>query len=152
MRCLAFLFLLGPSANAAPTDPVMVLAEGERSARWIGVTGEFPAEGLVQAPIGVQVLVRDLTSGTRFVRFELGVGAFEGNDALLADGLDPLEAVVIASAGSSVSAPVLFIGPARLELLLPSGFPAGQVEVQLFAIDATGAVLSNPLTVTGGAS
>ncbi len=147
---VALILTLAALASAAPTDPVMVLAQGERNAAWIGVKGSFPAEDLVQAPVPVQVLVRDLTSGTSYVRYELGVGAFQGSDPTLADGLSPLEAVALQAAGTATSAPLLFLGPARLELLLPSGFATGSIEVQLFSVDATGAVLSNALTIPGG--
>lgn len=147
----AALLLVPPLAGAAPTDPVMVLAAGEAHGSWIGIQGEFPAADLVQAPIVVQVLVRELASGTGFVRFELGGGAFEGVEPALADGLDTTEALALASAGSVANARVLFVGAARLELLLPPGFRTGPLEVQLFSIDAEGATLSNPLVVTGGA-
>lgn len=143
---VAWLLPLGPAA--APTDPKMLLTLGDLHGDWVGIRGTFPARGVVEAPLAIQLLVRDLVTGTRFVRYELGGLAFEGDEPLLADGLDASEASALGGTPAP-GASLLFLGPARVEVQLPAGFAAGAVELQMFFEDVDGVLLSNAVTAGG---
>lgn len=143
---LASLVAVGPAA--APTDPTMLLQQGDLHGDWVGIRGTFPANGLVEAPLAIQLLVRDLVTGTRFVRYELGGLAFEGDEPSLADGLDSGEAPALGGT-QAPGASLLFLGPARIEVQLPAGFASGAVELQMFFEDVDGVLLSNAVTARG---
>jgi len=148
---LALLFWPG-SASSGPTDPTLslsaALAETGASQRLVRVEGIFPAADLVQIPYPLQLLIREVQTGTGYVRFDLSGGVFEGNAPELADGLDASDAAGLLSQGTPApGGAVLFLGRDRIEILLPPGFPSGAAEAQLFVVTAESPVpvLSNPV-------
>jgi hypothetical protein len=142
-----------PTARATPTDPTLALtralaAAGE-SHRLVRVEGSFHAEDLIQLAYPLQVLIRETTSGTAYVRYDLSGSAATGVAPELADGLQADEAEgLLAQGGPAPAARVTFLGLGRIDLLLPASFPGGPAEVQLFVIDEGEPVLSNALPLT----
>lgn len=117
--------------------------------RVVRVDGSFHAQDLAQLAYPLQVLIRETTTGTEYLRFDLsGPSAATGTAAALADGLQANEAAALLGAGApAAGAEVLFLGLGRLEVTLPAAFPAGPAEIQLFVIDEGQPILSNALPV-----
>ena len=146
------LLVLGASAPVATgtgTDPTLALSavvvEVGTTTRAVRLTGEFPADDLVQLAWPLQVLIHE-AGGPRYVRYDLSDAAFSGLAPGLADGLDSTEAMVLLVEGApSPDARVLFLGAGRIELLLPASFPSGGAVVQMFVLDEGEPILSNPL-------
>jgi len=150
----AFILLAWPAAST-PTDPTLAIAEaashGDGGPRLLRIDGSFQALDLVQLAWPLQILVRETTAGTSYVRYDLVTGPLTGNAPGLADGLDPADVPGLLASGSpSPDGAVVFLGLTRLEVLLPTAFPAGPAEVQLFVVDEGEAVLSNPVPVLVG--
>lgn len=145
---VAALLAPGPS-GAAITAPALELVRVQvvraASGVWIRLDGSFPLGDLVQQPLEMQVVVRE-EIGTRFVRWDLPRGAFEGTSAALADGFaaEDIEAVEAASQPTR-NARLLELASGRIELLLPSSFPAGPSQVHLYLVYRGEPLLSNPL-------
>ena len=88
-----------------------------------------------------------------YIRFDLAGDAVTGVAPELANGLDADEAVALLSQGTpNEEAEVLFIGPGRIDVLLPADFPIGPAEAQLFVLEAGQPILSNPLPFGMGGS
>ena len=143
---------LAPAAFATPTDPTLVLVHASAVAgdshRVVRADGSFHAQDLAQLAYPLQILIRETTTGTGYLRFDLGGGgaAVTGSAAALADGLQADEAEALLAGGApAAGAGVLFLGLGRLEVTLPAGFPAGPAEIQLFVIDEGQPILSNAL-------
>ncbi|MFQ5415412.1 MAG: hypothetical protein ACE5FL_00040 [Myxococcota bacterium] len=153
---IAALLLLVPSIGAGvSTDPVLVLsgarAEVGVSARLVRIEGVFPAQDLVQQAFPLQILLRETTTGSGYVRYDLSGAAFIGSAPEIADGLDAAEAVALLGQGAPApGAEVLLLARDRIEVLLPVSFPSGPAEAQLFVIDATAPILSNPVPFSVG--
>ncbi len=136
------------AAITAPAlDLVRVQADRAPSGVWARFDGSFPTEDLVQSPLEIQILIRNLASADRFVRFELSVGAFEGSSEALLDGFEigDIDAVIAASRPIS-SARLLALATNRIEVLLPPEFPSGPAEAQLFLLYRGERLLSNPMS------
>lgn len=154
---VAALLVLAGLSSAAPssrmdagvTDPALVLTnarvEAGAATRVLVLRGEIPSEDLVQARLQAYVLVRETTTGTGYVLFELGGRTAFGNDVALADGVSPAEAAGLIGSGTPVQGEVLFLGMDRLDLSLPPEFANGPAEVLVFAAEAQSAVLSNAI-------
>lgn len=138
-------------ASAAITAPALELVQVQTarapSGVWARFDGSFPTEDLIQSPLEIQILVRNLASGAQFVRFELAVGEFEGSSDTLLDGFD-LEDIdaVLAASQPSAAARLLGLASNRIEVLLPPSFPAGEAEAQLFLLYRGERLLSNPMS------
>lgn len=139
-------FLAGAAITAPALELVQVQTARAPSGVWARFDGSFPTDDLVQSPLEIQILVRNLANGAQFVRFELSVGEFEGNTDALLDGLsvEDIDAVLAASQPSA-AARVLGLASNRIEVLLPPSFPAGAAEAQLFLLYRGERLLSNPL-------
>jgi len=156
-QALAMAALLAPaSAMGSPTDPVLALT-GARSARGtalvlIQLDGSFPGADLVQLAYPLQIVIRETSSGTGYIRFDLSGDAVAGSAAELADGLDSDDALALLGQGTPVSeAQLVHLGLRRLEVTLPASFPSGGAEAQLFVVDEGEVILSNPIPfVIGG--
>lgn len=160
MRCsrlvvgslLAGLLFVSPAFSAF-TAPDLVLNAVEATPSPIGalirLEVDLPQPDLVQVPLAIQVLVRERTTGSSYVRYELGGGGFSGDDAALVDGLglDEIDAL-LANSLPQPSLRLLALQPGRIELLLPSEFPAGPAEAQLFLIYRGAPLLSNAIQFT----
>jgi hypothetical protein len=151
---LVALLLAAPGA-ATPTDPTLALADvaahAEGGPRLLRLDGSFQALDLVQLAWPLQILVRETTIGTGYVRFDVVTGPVTGTAPSLANGLDAADVPGLLASGSpSPDGALVFLGVTRLEVLLPATFPAGPAEVQLFVVDEGEVVLSNPLAVTIG--
>ena len=148
-----------PAASAGPTDPALAVTDVRAisaGVAWLQIEGVLPGEDLAHVAYPLQVLVRDLATGTRYVRFEMGGPVVTGDDPALADGLDPGDVVGLLAGGApALDADVLFLDAGRVDVLLPGVFPAGAAEVQLFVLEPgdTQPVLSNAFVVQipGGA-
>ena len=158
-RLIAACLLLVPSIGAgASTDPVLALAGDQAevgdSARLVRLEGVFPAQDLVQQAFPLQILLRETTTGSGYVRYDLSGAAFTGSAPEIADGLDPAEAAALLNQGSPApDAEVVLLARDRIEVLLPIAFSSGPAEAQLFVIDADAPILSNPMPFSvGGAS
>jgi hypothetical protein len=148
---------LAAAAAATPTDPTLALTAAAAAAgaqgtavRTLRIEGSFQADDLVQLAWPLQLLVRETTSGTSYVRYDLAGGAVTGTSAALADGLQAGEVPTLLQQGTPApSARVLFLGLGRLDVALPSGFPGGPAEASLFVVDEGQTILSNaiPLAV-----
>jgi hypothetical protein len=140
----------GISSQATGTDPDLALthvvcSSGE-NVRVVRLEGHFPADDLVQLAYPLQVLIREIGPGTRYVRYDLSATAVRGDAPELADGLDPSEvADLLAQGNPAPKAVVAFMGVGRLDLVLPGSLPAGPAEAQLFVLENADPVLSNPL-------
>jgi hypothetical protein len=152
---VALLALSFPaSVRATPTDPFLAL----RNAVVIGgptqvlrVEGSFHADDLAQVPFALQILVRDLTSGTVYLRIDPFGVAVHGDDAALADGLQTGEVAGLLAGGSPEAwIEIVERSADRIDLVLPSGFPSGPAEIQLFVWNDGDPVLSNTLPVQLG--
>ncbi len=137
------------TASGTGTDPELALwratCDVGDSSRTVRLEGEFPADDLVQLAYPLQVLIRDTGRSPVYVRFDLAAGALNGVAPELADGLDANEAVALLAQGRPIEdAEVLFVGPGRIDILLPAGFPIGPAEVQLFVLEGDSLILSNP--------
>jgi len=150
--------LLLPSGGiGSATDPKLVLSAAASysgtSARIVRIEGAFHSDDLVQLALPFQVLIWRSANPNDYVRYDLSGGAVTGRAGELTDGLNAAEAVALLATGTpDATARVLFLGPSRLELLLPNTFPGGAAWVQMYSVDATETVLSNPLGLTLGAS
>ena len=144
--------LLPLLASAAITAPALELVQVQTarapSGVWARFDGSFPTEDLIQSPLEIQILVRNLASGAQFVRFELAVGEFEGSSDTLLDGfgLEDIDAVLAASQPSAAAPRLLGLASNRIEVLLPPSFPAGLAEAQLFLLYRGERLLSNPIS------
>jgi len=149
---IAILSLPSPG-QAAQTDPILairtVMGQAAPSGRLLRVEGSFPAADLVQLRYPLQILVRDLASGTGYVRFDLAGTVMGGDFAALADGLSTAEIVPLLAAGTPTpDGRVVFLGPGRIDLLLPSSFVATNAEVQIFVIHQGTPLLSNAVSLS----
>lgn len=149
---LASSLALATAAAATPTDPTLALTAASAAAgtasRTVRVEGSFQAEDLVQLAYPIQLLVRETTNGTRYVRYDLSGVAVTGDEPALADGLQAGEATALLQEGNAdASARVLFLGLGRLDVKLPTGFPGGPAEAVLFVLDEGEVILSNPMPV-----
>jgi hypothetical protein len=145
-------FCLAPRALATPTDPTLALTSASAATgalhRAVRVDGSFHAQDLMQIAYPLQLLIRETSAGTGYLRYDLPGTAVTGTSAALADGLQAGEAQALLAGGAPApGAEVLFLGLGRLEVLLPASFPAGPAEVQLFVIDEGETILSNPLPI-----
>jgi hypothetical protein len=146
------------NSSGTGTDPALALwrvtSEVGDSSRTVRLEGDFPADDLIQLAYPLQVLIRDTGRSAVYVRFDLAagaVGALVGVAPELTDGLDAVEAVALLAQGTpNEEAEVLFVGPGRIDVLLPSDFPAGQAEAQLFVLEGDSIVLSNPFPFAVG--
>jgi hypothetical protein len=153
---IAVAVLLAPPGATTPTDPTLAIADvathGDGGPRLLRIDGSFQALDLVQLAWPLQIVVRETTVGTGYVRYDVVTGPVTGNAPALADGLDAADVPGLLASGSpSPDGAVVFLGVTRLELLLPATFPAGPAEVQFFVVDEGEAVLSNPAAVVVGA-
>jgi len=143
-----------PRARATQTDPILEIAAarstGAPAGTLVQIEAIFPAADLVQRAVPLQVLVRDLASGTHYARFALGGPVVTGDAPSLADGLDPGDVFGLLASGVPLpGARVLGMGADRLELLLPPGFDASAAEIQLFIVYEGDPILSNPAPLAG---
>ena len=141
---------LTPAAFATPTDPTLVLTKASTATgalhRVVRADGSFHAQDLAQLAYPLQILIRETTAGTGYLRFDLAGDAVTGSAPDLADGLQADEAEALLGSGTpAVDARVLFLGLGRLEVTLPAGFADGPAEIQLFVIHEGEAILSNTL-------
>ena len=149
IRAALLMGLLPLVASAAITAPALELVQVQTarapSGVWARFDGSFPTDDLIQSPLEIQILVRNLATGAQFVRFELSVGEFEGSSDTLLDGFD-LEDIdaVLAASQPSAAARLLGLASNRIEVLLPPSFPAGLAEAQLFLLYRGERLLSNP--------
>lgn len=146
---LLVLVASAPIATGTGTDPTLALrtavVEVGATTRAVRLTGEFPADDLVQLPYPLQILIHE-AGGAQYVRYDLAGAAFNGLADGLADGLDPQDALALLAEGApSPDARVLFLGTGRIELLLPASFPSGPAVAQMFVLDQGQPILSNPL-------
>jgi hypothetical protein len=148
-----FWLLLEPALLLASiTDPDLFLQDARASSgsarSSVQLTGMFPEAALVQIAYPLQVLIHD--ANDFYVRYDLPNGASQGNSALLQGGLTPSEAILLLSEAGTPApdAQVIFVGAGRIEVLLPTSFPIGDAQAQLFFVDAEeDAVVSNPLSL-----
>ncbi len=153
LRPLAALLAVCVSASVAtgtgwnPTLALSdVVAEVGSTARSVRLSGEFPADDLVQLRYPVQILIRETGVGAHYVRYDLSAGAVTGVAPELADGLDATEALALLAMGTpSPDARVSFLAEGRIEVLLPASFPSGAAEAQLYVIEEGQTILSNSI-------
>ena len=125
--------LAAPVVHAAMTAPPLAITAVDSAAGASGtlvrIWGDFAQKDLVQQPLEIQLLIRELGTGAGFVRFSLLAGGFEGSAASLVAGVDGgnvLDAVSASTA--SPEARVLLLAPDRIEVLVPASFPTGPAE------------------------
>jgi hypothetical protein len=151
---------LAAAAAATPTDPTLALTGATAAAgaagtaaRMLRIEGSFQADDLVQLAYPLQLLVRETTTGTTYVRYDLSSGAVTGSSAALADGLQAGEVNALLGQGTAEpAARVLFLGLGRLDVALPPSFPGGPAEALLFVVDEGETILSNPIPLAVGAA
>lgn len=137
----------GDHAGATITDPALALSRAAvtsgATARLVHLEGALPDEDLVQLAYPLQLLI---WSGANYVRYETGGEPVEGQAPQLADGLDPDEAIALLGHGApSAGARIAFLGPGRIDVLLPATFPPGEAQAQLFVVEGADVLLSNPI-------
>ncbi|MEE2662822.1 MAG: hypothetical protein VX681_01780 [Myxococcota bacterium] len=117
------------------------------------VEGQFHSDDLAQVPFPLQVLVRNLHSGTQYVRLDPTAGAVRGDDPSLSDGLQINDVAGLLAGGSpEPAAQLVELSEERIDFVLPDWFPFGPAQVQLFVWNEGEPVLSNPLRVAVGGS
>jgi hypothetical protein len=140
--------------HATPTDPFIALRNVtvvDGSPTILRVEGSFHSEDLAQVPFPLQILVRELTSGTQYVRIDPMAGAVKGDDPALSDGLQIDDVAGLLAGGSpEPAAQVVELSEERIDFVLPDWFPLGPAQVQLFVWNEGDPVLSNPLPVAVG--
>lgn len=141
-------WLAGAVAHAAMTAPPLAITHVDSAAGASGtlvrIWGDFAQGDLVQQPLEIQLLIRELGSGTGFVRFSVLSGGFEGTAAALAGGVgadNVLDAVSASTA--STEARLLLVAPDRIEVRVPADFPSGPAEAVAFLIYEGTPILSN---------
>ena len=156
LLALLSVWWIPATGSSTPTDPTLAISDasalGKGGPRLLRIEGAFQALDLVQLEWPLQILVRETTTGTTYVRFDVVLGPFSGDASELANGLDPADVPGLLAAGTPADGDVVFLGERRLEVLLPVSFPAGPAEVQLFVVDEGDVVLSNPFDVSVGAA
>jgi hypothetical protein len=152
---VALLLLLAllsgpPGATATPTAPSLLLTGAEtelgEGGAMVRVRGTFPYEDLIHQPYPLQLFIREIGSGNRFVCFSVPWGVMAGEDAIFANGLD--EALVAEISNRATPSPdgeIAQLGPRHIIVHMPAGFPAGPVEAQIFVMYEGAPVFSNPL-------
>lgn len=149
---LLALALAAVPVQAARTVPDLAIHRASAYATegsWlVRLEGALPASDLVRFPYPLQVVLRETTTGTGYLRFAIADGAFSGTDPALADGLDAADAVALLTAGTpEPDARVAALGSGTVDLIVPASFGPGPVELQMYApLDGAGGatvVLSN---------
>jgi hypothetical protein len=136
--------------HASPTAPALALSRADATRGQVGVLvrveGVFPDADLLQQPYEMQLSVREVARGTRFVCFALSRGVFAGETDAIANGLDE-DSVwdMMAAARPIDDGRILQLAPGRIEVLLPASFPSGPAEATLFVIYQGAPVFSNPV-------
>lgn len=148
---LLLVVAISTHSEAAITAPALALDRAEATRGESGVLvrleGTFSQADLVQESIPLQILVREMATGTGFVRFDLPGGAYEGVEPILAGRLDAAGvAAVLEQTTPSPGARLLLLDTDRVDLLLPSEFPSGPAEVTLFLIYRGDTLISNTLS------
>ena len=145
------------AAQAAITAPALELVRAQAvratSGIWLRLDGTFPLGDLVQQPLEMEVLIREVGASGRFVRFVLPVGGFEGTSPALADGFSSADVDAVAAASQpSQAARLLELASGRIEVRLPATFPTGPAEAHLYLVYRGEPLLSNPLPfeIAGG--
>lgn len=139
-----------PRAGATQTDPALEIARAlgveTTGGTLVQLDAIFPADDMLQQPVPVQVLIRDLAGGgSLYARIALGGVVVSGVDPALADGLDPEDVAPLLASGTPLAgARVLYVAPGRVEFVLPSNFPITSAEVQIFLVYEGDPILSNP--------
>lgn len=151
----AALFVGSATVRAISTDPVLVLSRASAvsgvSERIVRLEGTFPAEDLVQVPFALQILLRETTTGTQYVRWDISQGVFSGTAPELADGLQFAEVLSFSTQGvPTQGGDLVLLARDRIELRIPNGFPDGPAEAALFTIYEGSPILSNALTFVVG--
>ena len=164
---------ISPSAGAAALALVVALglavsaARASQTAPALGLTAatlvtgsggillvldaDFPQADAVQQEIEIQIFLREAMPSARFLRAPLTGGALRAEvEALASSGLDAQTVdAVLSATGTPVAVEVAHLGPRRIELLLPPGFPEGAAQAQLFMIYRGEPLFSNPVAVGG---
>ncbi len=139
-----------PGATATPTAPSLLLTGAEtqigESGAMVRVRGAFPYEDLIHQPYPLQLFIREIGSGSRFVCFSVPWGVMAGQDVIFANGLDEgLVAEISNRATPSPDGEIVQLSPRHISVHMPAGFPAGPVEAQIFVMYEGAPVFSNPL-------
>lgn len=153
--CLAALLLLALVSGAAevaasPTAPSLLLTGAEtqlgESGALVRVRGTFPYEDLIHQAYPLQLFIREIGGGSHFVCFSVPWGVMAGEDAIFANGLDEgLVEEISNRATPSPDGDIVQLGPRHISVHMPSGFPSGAVEAQIFVMYEGAPVFSNPL-------
>jgi hypothetical protein len=137
-------------ARGTPTSPALLLTDAETEAGESGtllrVQGSYPYSDLIHQPYPLQLFVREVQNGTRYVCFSVPWGVMEGESTVFADGLD--EAAVAQIGSLSTPSPdgrIVNVSPKHISVHLPADFPPGPAEAQLFVMYQGRPVFSNPL-------
>lgn len=150
-RLLLLALMSGaPGATATPTAPSLLLTGAEtqlgESRALVRVRGTFPYEDLIHQPYPLQLFIREIGSGSRFVCFSVPWGVMAGDDAIFANGLDEgLVAEIANRATPSPDGEIVQLSPRHISVHMPAGFPVGPVEAQIFVMYEGAPVFSNPL-------
>jgi hypothetical protein len=140
-----------PVAHATLTAPTLRLAAVEAESGGTGgamlrVTGDFPYDDLVQGEYPLQLFIRQMGDGTRFICFSFRWGPMEGDHPSVEKGLTPKEALALGEiARPSEDARFLELAPGRMDVQLPADWPAGEAEAQLFVVYVGTPLFSNPI-------
>jgi hypothetical protein len=144
--------LASPSfeARGTPTSPALLLTDAEteegESGTMLRVQGSYPYSDLIHQPYPLQLFVREVQNGTRFVCFSVPWGVMEGESAIFADGLDEAEVEQISTLSTpSPDGRIVKVSPQYISVHLPADFPPGPAEAQLFVMYQGLPVFSNPL-------
>lgn len=137
-------------AFAGGTDPLLSIVSANAiagtSTVTLAVNGAYQRGDVIQIDYPVQLLLWDQGAST-YLRFDLTGTAYSGQNSGLADGLNASEAAALLNAGTvTANARILRLDPDRIEVAVPSSFPSGSAQAQLF-VDEGGVVLSNAITV-----
>jgi len=156
-RCVsaaALVVWIGASVHATPTDPFLALRNAaviDGSPTILRIEGQFHSDDLAQVPFPLQILLRNMHSGSQYVRLDPVAGAVRGDEPALSDGLQIDDVAVLLATGSpEPAARLIELSEERIDFVLPDWFPFGPAQVQLFVWNEGDPVLSNPLLVTVG--
>jgi ABC-type amino acid transport substrate-binding protein len=136
------------SMTAPPLEIASVAAEAAaEGGALVTIEGAFPYDDVVGRDYAMQLFVRAVDDGSRFICFSTRWGPMVGSDLLYAKGLDAKNVDDIGRlALPSDRAHFVRVEPGQIQVQLEPDFPPGLAEAQFFVLYNGVPVFSNPVS------